>query len=109
VEKAGLQLYSARITPAKGGPLLHLGANYPHSREGVEPLTEEESDALRLRIKQDLLKSGYKSKVLPFVYNDDADYNDFRLRVLLREKDVDMEKYRAIRKLWKARRDARRL
>ncbi len=109
VERAGLQLYSARITPAKGGPLLHVGANYPYTRERVEPLTDEESNALRKRIKKELLKSGYKSKVRPFIHDDDVDYNDFRLKVILKAKDVDPEWYARLCRLWKARKNLNRL
>lgn len=104
VEEVGLQLYSAGIVPAKGGPVLRMGANYPYKREDVEPLTEEESDALRKRLKESLLKKGYKSKVLPFSYKETLDFNDFRLKVILKAKDINPEHYATILRLWKERR-----
>lgn len=108
-EKAGLQLYSAGITPARGGPLLHLGANYPHTREDLEPLDEADSSEMQRWVVAKLAKSGYKAKMAPFSYEGDVDYNDFRVKVLLKEEDVDQEKYSALKRIRKERLDSRRV
>lgn len=96
LEKEGLSIYSAGISPAKGGPVLNLGACFYHQKLGYEPLTEEESRDVRKNIKARLLRLEYKSKSKHFVYHDFEDFNDFKIRVLLKETDVDQKWYKEL-------------
>lgn len=106
VEEAGLTLYSALIKPAKGGPLLKISAQFPHKRRGLDPLDKESSDLLRSSLKEAFLKRKYKARVKCFwsEQEEDYDFNDFKIEVLLKEKDYDAELYHSIRTIYKNRR-----
>lgn len=108
IQEAGLFLYSAGLSPVKGGPLLSLGANYPFHRRGEDPLTDEESNKLRKQLKEKLGQKGYKSKIRPFVHDEDVDYNDFRFKIILKAKDVDPVRYAEICRLHIRMREANR-
>jgi len=83
--------------------MLNLGANYPYRREGIEPLTEEESEAFREKLKRKFAARGYKIRVRIFEHNGRTDHNDFKIKVLLKMPlDIEPEQYERIRQAWKA-------
>lgn len=89
--------------------MLNLGANYPHKREGLRPLTPEESEALGAKLVASLAAKGYKARFRTFVHGKLTNHNDFKINVILKPKDLDAAHYEQIRRAWKARRDANRL
>ena len=106
-----LLVYSMQIVPSKQGPVLRLGAHFPHAKFSWEPLDQEENVSLRKDVKKELRKQGYQAKVKSFVnpYTREKDINDFRLRILLQEGDVDEVHYEKIKLAHlRARREKRR-
>jgi len=103
LEKGGLVLYSSKITPARGGPLLHLGAHYAHLKEGWEPLSKEESTTLLRWITSTLERNGYKVRGSVFSHNGEEDVNDFRFKILLKPEDIDPELYERIKEALRGR------
>ena len=95
--KGGLTVYSSRVLPGKKGPLLALGANYAYRREDWDPLDSEESEALQAWVIRSLGRVGYKTKMVPFEGRGEPDFNDFRLRILLKAEDIEQEHYERIK------------
>lgn len=108
IENNDLLIYSYGLRLSKHGPVLHIGAQFPHQKNKWDPLDAEENRDLRMDVKKELRKLGYKSKVRSFVHpkTREKDVNDFRIRVLLRVgRDIDRE---LVEKLKEVRRQARR-
>lgn len=108
LENNDLLIYSYGVRLSKHGPVLHIGAMFPHRRNKWEPLDAKENRDLRIDVKKELRKLGYKSKVRSFVHphTGEKDVNDFRVKVLLRVgRDI---KRKLVEKLKELRRQARR-
>ena len=96
-----LLAYSVKVEVLKRGPVLHVGAMFPFKKNRWEPLDAEENRELRIDVKKELARLGYKSKVRSFVYPDtgEKDVNDFRLKILLKKGDLDPEVIVTLRKV----------
>ena len=72
-------------------------------------MDEADSNEMKRWVVAALAKSGYKAKAVHFSYDGEVDYNDFRVKVILKEEDVDQEKYAALKRIRKERLDTRRV
>lgn len=100
MENNDLHEYSQQVVPSKQGPVLHVGAHFPYSKHRWEPLSEQENKELRIDVKKELRKLGYKAKIRSFKnpYSGEKDINDFRIQVLLEVgKDIDELAYEKIK------------
>lgn len=111
LENNDLLVYSTRITLSKHGPVLHIGAMFPYVKNRWEPLDEEENRELRMDVKKELRKLGYRAKVRSFAHprSGERDVNDFRIKVLLQEgEDIDQEIVDRLRKIKRQLRRAKK-
>lgn len=101
LENNDLLVYSCMLKLSKSGPVLHVGAMFPYRKNRWEPLDDEENRELRIDVKKELARLGWKSKVRSFVdpQTGEKDINDFRIRILLRKRDVEPEVLAALKKV----------
>lgn len=106
-----LLTYSCGVKLSKHGPILHIGAMFPHQKNKWEPLDAEENRDLRIDVKKELRALGFRVKVRSFVcpFTGKRDVNDFRIRILLRvDRDIKQEVVEKLKECRRARRRAKK-